>query len=174
MKLIQLIIFLTGALVLGGCFHPAQMPVDGQSESDQGANTADNVEVSNGYRGEVIAGTTTPLLDFNQADYERALIEYPFVFLYFYANWCPICRVETVEALYPAFDELDYDNVIGFRVNFKDSGTDKDEQEIARKYAVPYQHYKMILKNGEPVLTSNQEWTKDDYLMNIRNSIEAN
>ena len=116
------------------------------------------------YTGEVIAGTSAPLLDFNQADYEQAKASNKVVVLYFYANWCPICAEETKTALYPYFNELDNENVIGFRVNFNDNQTDKDETALAREYGVAYQHTKVILKNGQRVQKSPESWTIQQYV----------
>ena len=47
-----------------------------------------------GYSGKVLAGTTSPYLDFKKADYDKALADNKIIVLDFYANWCPICREE--------------------------------------------------------------------------------
>jgi len=155
------------SLTLASCFHTPSPPPSTNSPQTEQTKSEPSQPAPAGYTGDQLAGNSAPLLDFNQADYERALLEYPFVFLYFYANWCPICLEEVPNALYPAFNQLDSDQIIGFRVNFKDSATDRDEQELARQFAVPYQHFKLILKDGQPVFNSNQEWTTQDYLDNI-------
>jgi len=129
------------------------------------------VVTAEGYQGQVVAGESSPLLVYNKADYEKALSEGKLILLYFYANWCPICRAETRDSLYPAFNELDSDQVVGFQVNFKDSETDRDEQELAAKLAIPYQHHKVIIKDGKTVVSSPQEWNKQRYLSEINSRL---
>lgn len=122
--------------------------------------------------GKVIAGTSAKLVEFNQADYEAALKTDKLVVLYYYANWCPVCREETQNALYPAFDELGNDNVIGFRVNYNDNETDNNEKDLAREHGVAYQHTKVFVKNGERILKSPESWDKDRYFDEIEKNIK--
>ncbi len=117
-----------------------------------------------GYEGKALAGTeSTPYLEFNQGDYEKALSQDKTILLYFYASWCPICRAEQPET-FAAFDELNNDKVIGFRVNYKDSATDDYEENLAKEFGIPYQHTKVIIHGGEQALKSLEEWNKDKYL----------
>src|SRR3989338_8084469 len=46
------------------------------------------------YTGTVLAGKSALLLDYNKADYDMAIASDKLVVLYFYANWCPICKEE--------------------------------------------------------------------------------
>jgi len=123
------------------------------------------------YSGEVLAGNVAPLLDFNQADYDKALASDNLVVLYFYANWCPICRVEVASALYPAFNDLETDQVVGLRVNYNDSDTDDSERQLAREFGVAYQHTKVFLKDGERILKSPESWSKGRYLNEINQAL---
>lgn len=123
-------------------------------------------ESQEGYSGIVLAGNSSLLLDFTQEDYKKALVEDKLVALYFYANWCPICRAEFPK-MEKAFDELQVDNVIGFRVNYNDNETDDFERGLAREFGVAYQHTKVFLYNGERVLKSPETWEKDRYLSEI-------
>lgn len=120
-----------------------------------------------GYQGVVLAGDASPLLDFNKADYDTAVASGKVVFLYFYANWCPICRVEVPNELYPAFNELQEPNVVGFRANHNDDETDDDEKALAKQFGITYQHSKVILKDGKEVLKSLDTWDKERYLKEI-------
>ena len=118
------------------------------------------------YQGKMLAGKTSPLLDFVKADYDAAIKTDKLIVLYFYADWCPVCRAE-VPKLYEAFNELQTDKLIGFRVNFNDGSTDADEKALAEQFAVAYQHTKVFLKNNQRVLKSPESWNQERYLAEI-------
>src|SRR3989344_4278143 len=139
-------------------------------EKEEGA-MMDNGETMMKYSGAVLAGTSAPVLDFNKTDYDAAIASDKLVVLYFYANWCPICKEETKNSLYPAFSELTTDRVVGIRVNYKDSDTDKDEEALARQYGIAYQHTKVFVKNGKQVLKAPDSWDKVRYLTEINKVI---
>lgn len=122
------------------------------------------------YTGTRLAGTTAPYLEFNQADYDTALAADKIIVLDFYANWCPICRAEE-PALFEGFNSLtsDHDRVVGFRVNYNDDDTDEAEEVLADQFDITYQHTKVILKNGEPILTTQSTWTAEQ----LRAEVEA-
>lgn len=122
------------------------------------------------YSGEILAGTSAPLLDFIKSDYDTALASGKLVALYFYANWCPICKAEFPEAV-KAFDSLTTDTVIGFRVNFNDSDTDPDEVALARQFGVAYQHTKVLVKDGKSVLKSPESWDAARYESEIAKAL---
>lgn len=123
------------------------------------------------YSGMMLAGKSAPLLDFTKADYDAAIKTDKLVVLYFYANWCPVCKEETANALYPAFNELTTDNVVGIRINYKDSNTDSDEKALAVKYGIPYQHTKVLLRNGTQILKAPDSWDKARYLAEINKAL---
>ena len=75
-------------------------------------------------------------------------------------------------ALYPAFDELDLEGVVGFRVNYNDNQTDNDEKDLAREFGVAYQHTKVFVKDGERILKSPESWDKGRYLEEINSAIK--
>jgi thiol-disulfide isomerase/thioredoxin len=123
------------------------------------------------YTGTVLAGKSASLLDYTKTDYDAAIVSDKLVVLYFYANWCPICKNETANALYPAFNELTTDKVIGIRINYKDSDTDTDEENLARQYGIPYQHTKVFVRNGKQLLKAPDSWDKTRYLTEINKAL---
>lgn len=125
------------------------------SKSNEKATSEESIV--EGYQGKVLAGSTTLYLDFNQEDYEKALLEKRVVFLNFYANWCPICRAE-IPDVNAAFDSLTNTDVIGFRINYNDTDTDSYEKMLAQEFQIPYQHTKVILVNGQEVFKETAQW----------------
>ena len=115
------------------------------------------------YTGKVLAGSITKYLDFNKADYDKALKEKKKILLYFYASWCPICKREQVDT-FTAFNEINDLDLIGFRVNYRDSDTDSDEEALAKEFGVSYQHTKVILKDGQRAGKWPDSWDKQRYL----------
>lgn len=174
-----LIILLVGVVFASGCISQntgmenesmkKEAGNDSMIKPETTKNESDAMMEKDGsmmkYSGAVLAGTKSKLLDFRKADYDAAPAG-KLVVLYFYADWCPICRAE-IPRLYAAFDELDNENVIGFRVNFNDGSTDADERALARQYGVAYQHTKVFVKNGQQVLKSPETWEKQRYLAEI-------
>lgn len=151
------------ALVVSGVFYFAI-----RQKSQKATNPQEKALMEKeGGAMKILAGTSAPLIDFNKVDYDEALKSDKLIVLYFYANWCPICKEELPNGLYPAFNQLTTDKVIGFRVNYNDSQTDNDEENLARDFGVAYQHTKVFLKNGQRVLKSPESWDKDRYLSEI-------
>lgn len=117
--------------------------------------------------GMMLAGNNSNLYEFDQAMYEKATASSDVVFLYFYANWCPICRVENPQ-IEAGFNELERADVVGFRVNFKDDNTSDAEAALASQFSVPYQHTKVILKEGKEIYRSGDQWDKEQFLTVVR------
>lgn len=174
-----LIMLLVGAALVGALYFASQnrpetspTPKPGVSPNAQapagssGQDVAPSSPASAGSftaSGEVFAGSTTPFVNFNQQDYDVALREGRVILLYFYANWCPICRVE-LSRLESAFNELALENVVGFRVSYNDNETDDAEENLARQFGIAYQHTKVILKNGQQTLKDGSTWGKGTYI----------
>ncbi|MEK7584605.1 MAG: thioredoxin family protein [Patescibacteria group bacterium] len=121
---------------------------------------------STSFRGTVLAGSAAPLLDFDQEDYEAALAANKNIVLYFYATWCPICVAEFPK-MQLAFNQLDDNSVVGFRVNYNDNQTDAYETGLAREFGVAYQHTKVFIKNGQRILKAPDSWDTDRYVSEI-------
>lgn len=124
------------------------------------------MQSAEGYSGNVLAGTSALLLDFKKADYEAAKNTDKLIVLYFYANWCPMCKVEFPKMM-AVFNDLTSDEVIGFRVNYNDNETDADEVALARQFGVAFQHTKVLLRNGERILKAPDSWDKERYTREI-------
>jgi len=58
--------------------------------------------------------------------------------LYFYANWCPICR--PADANFKENVSKIPQDLVLIRVNYNDSDTDQEEKNLAQKYGITYQH----------------------------------
>jgi len=155
----------------------AMMEKEAMEEKEKDAMMAkeDDVMMDKGetmtkYSGAVLAGKSAPLLDFTKADYDVAVKSDKLVVLYFYANWCPICKAE-FPVMQGVFNGLSTDNVIGFRVNYNDDQTDADEKALAKQFGVAYQHTKVFVKNGQRILKSPEGWDDKRYDTEINSAL---
>lgn len=144
--------------------------LDGAITQPDNATKEDNGAMMVKYTGTILAGNSSPLLDFTKADYDAAATSDKLVILYFYANWCPICKVEFPK-MQEAFNELTVNEVVGFRVNYKDNETDNDEKALAVRFGIPYQHTKVFLKNGKQILKAPDSWDKARYITEVDKAI---
>ncbi len=104
---------------------------------------------------------------FTQAAYDQARAEGKNIFLEFYANWCPIC-IAQAPALENGLSQLKSDQLVAFRVNYKDSETDADETALAKKYNITYQHTHVVADSSENVLLkSNENWSAQDVVEKV-------
>lgn len=127
------------------------------------------------YTGQLLAGSReVPYLSFNTADYQTAINANALILLHFYATWCPSC-ISEFPNITGAFDDLSAQGstgVVGFRVNFNDSDTDKDEDALAQEFNVPYQHVKLLVRGGQIVTQSSFEnWSRQRYLDEIQGAL---
>lgn len=155
-------LILTVVLLVAGC---ANVKENYYGAGQQLANSDSGQETTS--EPKVLAGTTTKYFEFTKEAYDQALAENKVILLYFYASWCPICRLEQPKT-FAAFNELNNPNIIGFRVNYRDSDTDENEVDLAKQFGVSYQHTKVILKDGQRVLKAPDSWDKERYLEELK------
>jgi len=148
----------------GGSQSEADAPLEHASRGEDDKMMEDSAPVT--FSGTVLAGSSSPLLEFNQADYDKAIASDKLVLLYFYANWCPICRAEFPK-MQQAFDQLSGSEVVGFKVNYNDTKITDQEKALAQKFGVAYQHTKVALRNGERILKAPDSWETQRYLDEI-------
>lgn len=119
------------------------------------------------YSGRVLAGQESPYLEFSPADFELATATNKLIVLNFYANWCPICRAEE-PVLVAGFNRLTNPSVIGFRVNYKDDQTSGDENALADRLKITYQHTKVLLRGQNELARSGESWDQATFESTIK------
>ncbi len=115
----------------------------------------------------LLAGTTSPYYEFNPTTYSKALAENKVILLYFFADWCPICKREQADATLPAFNELQRPNLVGFRIHYNDGKATAEERDLAKQFGITYQHTKIILQNKQQVKKDLSSWNKEQYLAEL-------
>lgn len=167
----KLILLLVGLLVLagivGGSLFLKEKPAVTNTTSQNLTQTSEDKNLSEYPPVE----NPAEVLEYKKKAYDDALSSGKLVVLYFYANWCPICR-EEFPKMQLAFKRLPADKVVGIRVNFNDSETDKDEEALAEEFDIPYQHSKVFLKNGDVILKTLDSWQESDYLKEINSALD--
>ena len=158
-------------IILGGVLYLKNLNTPKQEKTSEQAQNISKESSESSQESKILAGKSSPFLEFNKVDYEKALSENKIIFLDFYANWCPICRGEA-PLIVSGFNALATDKIIGFRVNFKDSDTDSDEISLAKEFNIPYQHTKVILKEGKEFSRSADSWTKEDFDREINKALQ--
>ncbi|MBI4163850.1 MAG: thioredoxin family protein [Candidatus Aenigmarchaeota archaeon] len=143
---------------------PSQTQIISSPTTTEKASPTTNTE--NGFNYESLPKYASRYYRYSKEAYQSALNEGKVIYLYFYANWCPICK-EARPKILEAFNKMDFDDVIGFEVHYND-GEEKDfDREITRNYQVPYQHTTIIAKNGGQVFKSLEELSADKLIEEI-------
>ena len=115
----------------------------------------------------LIGGSASKYYDWNKTKFEHAVQEGKKIYLEFSADWCSICQKQELH-LKAGFIELNDPNVVGFKINYNDDQTTPEMQALAEQYQIPYQHTKVVLKNGKQAIKSPESWTKDRFLEEMR------
>ncbi|HLD59721.1 MAG TPA: thioredoxin domain-containing protein [Candidatus Bilamarchaeaceae archaeon] len=107
-------------------------------------------------------------LSFSKEKYDKSKQEGKTIFLEFAADWCPSCQSQHPKNV-EAFEQLKDKEIIGFRVNFKDSNTDEDEVNLAKEFGITYQHTRVILNSeGEVVQKATGEWSSGKIIEELK------
>lgn len=158
MRFIVLILLVVLSLTVLACTPAAQQQSTDILTNTDGLEKDSSSQDAQTQKTVLLAGSeTTPYQEFNQEAYNQALADDKKIFLQWYATWCPSCRAEQKIAQ-PFFDSLDDEDVVGFRVNFKDKDTSDDEEDLAREFGVSTQSTKIFIVNGERVHKTPQHY----------------
>ena len=163
---IVVLLAFVGIVVINKSSKSSDKVTSTSTEKQMETSQKDESMMKDKYKGKVLAGKSSPFIEFNSEDYEKAKQEGKIIVLDFYANWCPICRAEAPE-LHAGFNDLTHDKVVGFRVNYNDSDTDEDEKKLAKEFGITYQHTKVVLKDSEVVLKTQDAWDKQTFLAEL-------
>ena len=86
--------------------------------------------------------------------------------LFFYANWCPICK--PADADFTTNASKIPSDVTLIRVNYNDTDTDQEEKDLAKQYGITYQHtFVQIDAQGKEITKWNGGKTSE-LLANIK------
>ena len=86
--------------------------------------------------------------------------------LYFYATWCPSCKVANED--FTANPNKIPEDVVVIRTNYNDPNTDQEEKDLAKKYGITYQHtFVQIDEQGKQITKWNGGDT-DELVTNIK------
>ncbi len=122
---------------------------------------------TNSYSGILIAGSTTPYVRYNEADFNKARSEGKTIYIYFYATWCEICAAER-PLVFDSFNSMNYSDVVGFEVHYKDDQSNDQDNAAIEKFQIPYQHSTLILNGkGDVVFKSFTPLSETDILSQV-------
>ena len=86
--------------------------------------------------------------------------------LFFYASWCPTCKL--ADASFTQNASKIPGDVTVIRVNYNDPETDQEEKDLAKKYGVTYQHTFVQIDSSGSEVTKWNGGQIDELLSNIK------
>lgn len=86
--------------------------------------------------------------------------------LYFYATWCPSCKIANED--FTANPNKIPEDVIVIRINYNDPDTDQEEKDLAKKYGITYQHTFVQVDAQGKELTKWNGGQTDELVTNIK------
>jgi thiol-disulfide isomerase/thioredoxin len=154
--------------VLAGCTQAVQK----DAMAGKGESAAEKEIMEGEWTPEEVAAMekehaeTMPASGYSEFDMkllERANAEKKVVVLDFAANWCPACQAEGPE-LRKGVELLNNPNVLVMKVHYKDDQVTDEQAALAEKFQVPYQHTKVVIKDGTVLLKSPEAWTAERFV----------
>jgi thiol-disulfide isomerase/thioredoxin len=158
-------VIIIGLLVFLVACAPAQQKAE--LPKAQPVDEAMQKEMAETMEQGLIAGDVSKYYDWDKAKFDQAVKDGKTVLLEFSASWCGVCKAQEPH-FKAAFEELDDPDVVGFKIHYKDDQTTDEHSALAQQYQIPYQHTKVVLKDGKVVLKSPESWTKDKFLQEMR------
>ena len=172
MNRLKTILFISLAIV-GSFLLAACSPSSGDAMTDDKGMMEKPIEAMEGKTPETMVKGDSTMMEkddvmmekdasyeaFTQAAYDAATAEGKTTVLFFYANWCPLCKAEDA-----VFEEVALDapeNVAVFRVNYRDSDTEPAEEALARTHGVSSQHTKVVVRDGTVLLKTPASWNAE-------------
>ncbi len=117
--------------------------------------------------GESMMASASTYMDWDKDAFDQAVKEGKIVLIDFAADWCGICKKEHPQ-LMAGFEHLNDPRFVGFRVHYKDALTTPEHDALAQQYQIPYQHTKVVIKDGKVVLKSPEAWTADRVVSELK------
>ena len=186
-KALIAVLLLFAVIVLVGCSTqpqpapqanpPDKVPIDqipvvnnqpGVQPNPEQTNVTPPPAPSESFQGDVLAGTTDPYVTYNTNDFNKSLSDGRMILLVFYSSGSSKCKTEQVLAFnaFNAPDQMNYNNFIGFRVNFEDNAN-ADDKAIAAQYNVTIPNTKVILRKGVIIMKDPDLWSQVDYVNKV-------
>lgn len=155
------IVLVLTALIGGGLFFV-------NSQSDTKPESSSNVKME---RVEPESTSQVQTLDDNSKyiEYSKEALESAKGtrrVLYFYASWCPTCR--PADADFKSNVNKFPEDLVLIRVNYNDPETDQEEKDLAKKYAITYQHTFVQIDNSRNEVKKWNGGKTEELLANIK------
>ena len=153
-----LMIIIISVLGLGAysLFQKSPTPPDSMMKKDSAPTVAQKMMEKNSKNSRYISYTKAEYD--TSADKRRVL--------YFYATWCPSCKIANED--FTANPNKIPEDAVVLRVNYNDPDTDQEEKELAQKYGITYQHTFVQIDAEGKEITKWNGGKIDELLTNIK------
>lgn len=113
------------------------------------------------YSGVVLAGKGSPLLEFNQPDFDKANAAGKLIVLFLTSKTCGAQCEKEIAFMKEVFNEIPNKDVVGFIADFDAN------KDFAKSYNLFAPDSKALIRDGVALIRSPLSWGKGDYLGNI-------
>ena len=147
--------------VVGVVFYTSQQP-----EGQQGTMTNNHDAMDKDEHAKTMSDTNSDsrYVEYSKKAFDNASDKRRV--LYFYANWCPICR--PADANFKENANKIPEDVVVIRVNYNDTDTDQEEKDLAQKYGITYQHTFVQIDSSSDRITAWNGGQVNELLKNIK------